>query len=95
MIGTFCRCPECGECEAHQKLPAILDELRAAEAQERSIRALLSKVAAIAHCGGLADLDTFSSLIEIRKLTLSAWDNSGSVQEQRNRVLLALAETAP
>lgn len=78
MIGKdYCRCPGCGKCAA-------------AEEVER-LRADAAAVAMIAHSGGLADLSEGNALIAIRRLTLRAWDNSGSLQEIKRRVRAALA----
>lgn len=64
-------------------------------AQEcKDLRALLGHIADIAHCSGLAGHDELAALEAIRRLTLAAWDQSGSVDEHRERVRRAVSEAA-
>lgn len=71
---------------------AVIRELReeVARLKKESQGALLSGVADIAHCGGLAMLSEADAITAIRKLTLAQFKNGRSVDQMKMDVLAAL-----
>jgi len=71
---------------------AVIQELREEVARLKggSQGALLSGVADIAHCGGLASLSDADAITAIRKLTLTHFKKSRRVDQMKRDVLAAL-----
>ena len=54
----------------------------------------LRHIAAIAHCGGLCGLSEADALTAIRRISLVAWDKSGSEEHMRRQANAALLAAA-
>lgn len=61
-----------------------------AEAERDALRAEMAAVASVAHDGGLVNLDSFSALIVVRRLTVNHWIAKGSIAEATQRVRVAI-----
>jgi regulator of replication initiation timing len=68
----------------------LAEEVASLRAENEALRKTLRDVATIAHNGGMADLTQWHAMNSIRRLTISAWDRSGSTAEQRRRVDAAI-----
>lgn len=58
----------------------------ALQAENDRLRATLAMVADIAHSGGLAHHNDATAMIAIRRLTSSAWNPHGTLDDHRKRV---------
>lgn len=69
-------------------LRKALDDVRAErDARKRT----LLDIAMLAHSGGLAGLDEHGTLVAIRRLSIAHWDDSGTLDDAKERVLRAHA----
>ena len=73
-----------------ERHPGARAELEALRKAAESLR----HIAAIAHCGGLCGLSEAGTLTAIRRISLVAWDKSGSEEHMRRKVNAALLAAA-
>lgn len=71
------------------RLDSVEEQLRLYRELSEALEAL-GRVASLAHCAGLVDLSEHETLVLIRRLTLGAFNLTGSEAETRERVAAAL-----
>lgn len=84
------RCDNCGASIEYTDHDHVAIWNRRAQPAGEGARGKLGHVAAIAHNGGLAGLTEHQAIVAIRRLTISAWDKSGSEEQLRQRVDAAM-----